>query len=319
MHGVVGTDSSQSFVQVDFSPLYLVLILLMSGIARIYDELARAGFADGTMYVISGDNHIVELVMYAGFIVSVKCRGRGIDQIVELLKAGDFKQVRLTPGDVRLEAVNPDAVRRLAGFCAADALKPATMEPERMVRIISLISYLDVSTAKGSAPAAAELTSFIERFYPTFSFDRAAIQKRIVGLSAELSVMIPGLHQDVVPDDAKRIPAWIVTVLEKIPSVRLRGFVQYYLLFGESPQKMLGLTAKKDTSLGAKPGSVKLSKTQYPAYTKSSVVTLFCNLQNAGDFNIIWHSENKRELLITKADYEHAGIGQNDNVIVLFH
>lgn len=311
--------SSQSVVQVDFSPYHLVLMLLMSGIAKIYDELARADFVDGTMYVISADNHIVELMMYAGFIVSAKCRGRGLDEIVELLKTGDFKQVRLTPGEVKLGTVSAEAIKKLAGFCAADALKPASMEPERMVRIISLISHLDVSEAEGSLQAAAELTSFIERFYPTFSFDRAAIQKRIVSLSAEHNVNISGLHQDVVPDDAKRIPGWIVTVLEKVPSLRLRGFAQYYLLFGESPQKMLGLTAKKDTSLGAKPGSVKLSKTQYPQYTKSNAVTLFCNLQNAGDYNIIWHSENKRELLITKTDYERAGVGQNDNVIVLFH
>lgn len=291
----------------------------MSTIVKIYEELARSNFANGTLYIIGADNHIVELTMYAGFVVNAKCRGRTIEDIMGQLKIGDVKQIRLTVAEVKPEFIKPEILTRFLDLCAAEALRPSAMKPERMAVIISLIADLDASEIEANVQAAVGLVSYIERFYPNFSFERTPLQKRIQGLVTEHNVIIPGLHQDLVPMEAKRIPAWLVSVLSTIPSRRLRSFAQYYLLFGEAPQKMLGLTAKKDTSLGAKPGYVKLSKSQYAPYSNSAIVTLFSNLRNAGDFRIIWHSENKRELFITKADYERAGLGQNDTIVVLFH
>lgn len=299
--------------------MHLVLIVLMSSISKIYDELERAHFANGTMYSIGADNHVVELMMYAGFIINAKCRGRTLDETIDHLKVGDFKQVKLTEGEVRLESIHSTTLLKLAPLCAADALKPSSMNPQRMALIISLIAHLDASEEADGLQAALMLTSYIEQFYATFSLDRTAIQKRITSLGAEHNIIIPSLHQDMVPLEAKRIPGWIMSVLSKVPSRRLRSFAQYYVLFGESPQKMLGILAKKDTSLGAKPGFIKLSKALYAPYSNSETVTLFGNLRNAGDYGIIWHSENKRELLITKADFERSGLGQSDTVVVLFH
>lgn len=291
----------------------------MSGISIIYDELARARFANGMMYLIGEDNHVVELVMHAGLMTNAKCRGRNLDETIEHLKTGNFKQARLTPGETKPGMIHPETLLKLLPLCAPDALNPSAMEPERMVLIISLIAQFDASENENELQAARRLIAYIEQFYPTFSFDRAAIQKRIAGLRTDHNIAVPNLHEETVPQEAKRIPGWIMGALAKVPSRRLKSFLQYYLLFGESPQKMLGIQAKKDTSLGAKQGYIKLSRVLYPQYSNRTMVTLFGNLSNAGDYNIIWHSESKRELLITKTDFERSGLGQNDMVVILFH
>jgi hypothetical protein len=291
----------------------------MDGIAAIYSELARVGYADGTIYIVSADNHVIELVMYAGFIVNAKCRGRTLGDIAIELQQGTFKQIRMTPALVKLDTINPLVILELAGYCAADTLKPSSLDPERLSHIISLIAYLETSMQPECLQAAELIISFIERFYPSFSFAKATIQQRIHSLAANHNITMAALNGDTIPDADRQIPGWIEAALKNVPSARLRGFTQYYLLLGESPQNMLGLPAKKDTSLGAKPGSVKLSKTMYPLYTKSSSITLFAKLQNVGDFHVIWHADNKRDLLITKTDFARCGLSENENVVVLFH
>jgi len=280
---------------------------------NIYSTLQAKGIDDGAAFILTLEGAAVEVHVYCGIVISAKSMRLSGDEIRTVLSRGEVKEISVQPRDV--DPANAQAAVVAAAFpaAAAAAFDKKKLTPTRLVRLTRILPGLIRSDADQGAGAFDLVRQHIMALYPGFLPDAATIGTRLEKLGEEFGIVTP--TDQPLPGDLHAVPQWVFGRLDSVDAA-LRDWALYYVLFGELPDKMLTTTAERVTSLGAKPGRAILSKSAYPGLESSTSAAVFKNGKKIGDIGIDWHTDQKKTMAFTKADFDRLGLSADDKLTV---
>jgi hypothetical protein len=283
---------------------------------KLYACIKNKNLEEGTVYIITGDKHLVEVQIYYEVIVHVKSRTLSHEQIIDSLLSGNVGEVTESPSNISLDDIQPATIAKTFHACAPFIFNVDDAMVKRFLSLIRLLGYVVKSGADGFA-AFDVITTAIYGAYPKFSLESAIIKKRIEDFSNEFLIAYPFLNSEPLPPDGRLIPGWIFNRIT-IPDGLFKDIFIYFIFLGDIFEPIFRTIVKKESSFGAKVDHARMSKVIYSAAAKSNSVVIFKGASKAGELNLLCHSEKKTGILITQTDLNKLGIRDGDTVSLIF-
>ena len=283
---------------------------------KLYSIIKKGSVQDGNAYIITGDRHLIEALIYNEIIVHVKSRTLSHDQIIESLLTNDIKEVNASAANVKFEDVNAITIEKTFRSSAPFILSVDEAVAYRILRILRLLAHLAKSGPECHA-AFDVVTEEILKNYPGFSFDSATISKRVDDFSNEFLIAYPFRSGYPMPSDPRLIPEWVFNRI-MMPDSLFKDIFLYFIFFGDLFQPVFKTIVKKESGFGAKVGVARMSRVIYSPACNGNIVSIYKGAAKVGDLQLNCHSEKKTGILITQADLDKLNVRDGDTVSLTF-
>ncbi len=283
---------------------------------KLYSCVKKKNLEEGIAYIITGDKHLIEAQIYHEVIVHVKSRTLSHEHIIDSLLFDNISEVTESPSNISLDDIQPAMIARTFHVCSPFVLTADDTVAQRLLSLMRLLGYLVKSGADGNA-AFDVVAAAISGAYPKFSLESAIIKKRIDDFSNEFLIAYPFLNSEPLPTDGRLIPGWVFNKIT-IPDGPFKDIYIYFIFLGEIFEPVFRTIVKKESGFGAKVGHARMSRVIYSIAAKSKSVVIFKGASQAGELNLLCHSEKKTGILITKTDLDELSIRDGDTVSLIF-
>jgi hypothetical protein len=283
----------------------------------LYATIEEQGFDEGTLFMMTPNNSVVEAHLYSGIIIYFKSLRLSFDEICGCLTSGDLTEITFQKSEIKPEIAQGLVIAQtFPAAIAASALNPAKTTLFKLNRIVRLMSSLIKSDKKAGHQACEIISRQVTTLYRGFLPDIPAIKSRINWLGEKFGIST-NFPENKMPVDLYEIPDWVFKNIESLTDNLIRELVLYFIFFGEVFKKFIRTAVEKETSLGAKQGFAVLSKAVYPELQNSKSVILFNGAERIGDMKIDWHTDKKHSVLLTKADLDSLSLENGTKINLL--
>lgn len=287
------------------------------GLEKIYSALAAKNVDEGIAFLVTDENHLIEVHLYGNIIINLKSRHMPIDQLAGQLASLPLKDANITATAVRLAQAQPGVIRTTFPQAAALALSRESWSPARRVRTVKLLAALQSADAGSGTDAAALIAAEIIKRYPEFSLHRSRIEKRIANFTEEFRFPLPFLVPDSIPDDPLEAAVWLVTACKSIPPL-LETVLVLYLIFGETLHKVYQGNARRENTLDTKDGCIRISCILYREAAAAGLVSLLRGTELVGVFQVTPLDDRRLDILLSEADASRASLRDGDPLHLIF-
>ncbi|HTF99938.1 MAG TPA: hypothetical protein VK654_05065 [Nitrospirota bacterium] len=280
-------------------------------------EIEKKNIEDGSCYLTTSQNELIEAGIYGRLPISLKSRTLSAEQTIGSLLRDSIKNINITQGKIDPKNTQAITVEKLFPSAFSFLYKSSPPPPIRLIKLFIILSCLYAPNIEGGRSAAAIVTQEIQRKYSAFSFDESIYNKRLDGLRQGLRISLTRLSEYGIPKDTSSLNNWFSRVFANENS-QIMACALCLLFIDNSFQQISGAVVKKDSGLGAKQNFVRLSKTAFPEFSQRTSLLLYNDDQECGALNITWHTDNKQDATLTHTDIKRFGLQEGQKVNLLF-
>jgi hypothetical protein len=257
-----------------------------TGFEKIYAALRQKKSEDGIAYVLLASDRLIEFMIMANTIVSMRSRGMQAEEAIQMVAAGQVKKVNLEPGKVGIDNVSPDIVRLTFPLSSSFALRHDRSAPATLLMMLKIMQkFASQQQDEVSANAFQVMLDEMKGAFPELAISSGAIQERLASFEKENKLMLPGINAEGIPSDPAQIIDWAFNRVASNDSL-MENSILFYIFWGRYIRpiyRMVVRKASKSAGSDVAAGTAAVFQQRAVATKGISSVLLFKGINRIGE------------------------------------
>ena len=251
---------------------------------KLYSFLHKSSLYGASAYCIARSNRVIEVMFLNKVIVNIRALAMPLEQVVDLLRTGDFKNVNVIPKETSLESINHTMVEKIFPLAADHLFDPSYMSIPYVVRMLDIMEHIAGKTVGGGIdPAFAVMAETLGQRCPGFSFAQDSILQRLGRFENMLGTPLPAFQKQSAPAEGHQMLSWTLgRAVSNDPL--MQAFMRYFLFWGESSAAFSKVFIREDKGSDHHQGMASISpQGEFIGY---GAINLYKGLNKAGNLKL---------------------------------